>query len=279
MNPTPQCIGLIAGGGQFPLLVAQEARSQGLRVAAVGFSGHSNPEMAREADAWEVIKLGHLGRLIDFFKQHGVTRIVMAGTISKPRAMDLKSLGLDWRAAKLLARLTLRGDDQILRAVAEELSSEGLPVVPAHTLLPGLVTPAGVLGRVRPTQAVLKDLGLAWRTAKELGRLDVGQCVVVRRGVVAAVEALEGTDETIRRGCGLAGPRCVAVKVFKPGQTERIDLPSVGLATIELLRDFKALALGVEAGRSLFFDRERALAEADRAGLAVVGLTQDPSVP
>lgn len=270
-----QVIGLIAGGGQFPLLVARAAKAQGFRVAALGFSGHSNLEVAREADAWEEMKIGQLGRLIDYLKAQGASRVVMAGSIDKPRAMDFKNIRPDIRAAKLLAKLALKGDDQILRGLVRELEDDGLPVVPAHVLLPDLITPAGVLTRTQPSGPVQKDLDFALATARELGRLDIGQCVVVKRGMVAAVEALEGTDATIRRGCSLAGAKCVVVKMFKPGQTSRADLPSVGLATIELLREMKALALGVEAGKSLFFDRERALAEADRAGICVVGLSGD----
>ena len=270
-----QVIGLIAGGGQFPLLVARAAKAQGLRVAALGFSGHSNLEVAAEADAWTEMKIGQLGRLIEFFQDQGAARVVMAGSIDKPKAMDLKNIRPDIRAAKFLAKLALKGDDQILRGLVRELEGEGLSVVPAHVLLPGLLTPAGVLTRTKPSKMVQKDLDFALATARELGRLDIGQCVVVKRGMVAAVEALEGTDATIRRGCALAGGKCVVVKMFKPGQSSRVDLPSVGLATIELLGEMKALALGVEAGKSLFFDRERALAEADRAGICVVGLGGD----
>ncbi len=270
-----QVIGLIAGGGQFPLLVARAAREQGLTVAAVGFAGYSNAEVAQVAQAWSELKIGQLGRLIDFFKAHGVSRVLMAGSIDKSMAMSFKNIRPDIRAAKLLARLALKGDDQLFRGLVQELEGEGLPVVPAHTLLPQLLTPAGILTRTKPSTQAVKDLRLALATARELGRLDIGQCVVVKRGIVAAVEALEGTDATIRRGCSLAGAKCVAVKVFKPGQSKRVDLPSVGLATIEILREFKAIALGVEAGQSLFFDREQALAVADRAGIAVVGISGD----
>lgn len=262
-------VGIIAGGGQFPILVARGVRSSGGRVVAVGFPRNTDSGVAAEVDAFCELKLGQLGRLIDFFRAQGVSRVVMAGTINKARALDIRP---DWRAAKVLVRLVGKGDDALLRAVATELESEGFPVVGPHEVAPELLTPAGVLTRRAPSDEQWADIRYGWPLAKRVGELDIGQTIVVKKQVVAAVEALEGTDEAVARGLSLAGPGAVVVKVFKPGQEERVDMPSVGLRTIELMARHGAGCLAVEAGRSLFFDREGALALADREGVVVVGV-------
>jgi DUF1009 family protein len=148
-------------------------------------------------------------------------------------------------------------------------------VVPAHSYLPELLTPEGVMTRREPDEREWEDLRYGWKIAKELGRMDIGQCVVIREGIVSAVEALEGTDPTIARGCSLGGAGCVVIKVFKPGQQEQIDLPSLGLDTVKAMAEGKATCMGVEASRSLFFDRDEAIALADRSGIAIVGLTSE----
>lgn len=263
-------LGLIAGGGRFPFLIADGARKSGLRVVAVGFRSNTDPGLPAYVDEYQELRLGQLGKLIAFFKSHGVDRVFMGGTINKAGAMDIIP---DFRGARLLLKLGGKGDDALLRAISDELASEGMPVRRAHELIPELLTPEGFLAGRRPSPEIMADVRFGWSMAKELGRLDIGQTVVVRRQVVAAVEALEGTDSAIRRGCSLAGLGAVVVKVFKPGQDERLDLPSVGLTTIETMREAGATCLAVEAGRSLFFDREQALSAASRAGIAVIGVS------
>lgn len=266
-----ETVGIIAGGGQFPFLVARGARARGWRVVAAGFPGNTDPALEAEVDAYRLLKIGQLNKLIKYFSEQGVDRVVMAGTIAKARVMDMRP---DFRAARLLASLATRGDDSLLRALARELESENLPVAMAHEVVPELVTPAGVLTRKKPSAEVVADAVFGWTAAKHVGSLDVGQTVVVKKQVVAAVEALEGTDRAIRRGLELAGKGAVVVKVAKPGQDQRVDLPSVGLGTIELLAELKGACLAVEAGRSLFFDREAALALANRAGVCVIGVDE-----
>ncbi|EPR37470.1 protein of unknown function DUF1009 [Desulfovibrio sp. X2] len=264
-----ETVGIIAGGGQFPFLVAEGARAEGCRVAAVGFPRNTDPSLASRVDAYQELRLGQLGKLIAFFRAQGARRVIMAGSVNKARALDIRP---DLRAAKLLFRLAGKGDDALLRAVAEELEAEGFQVVRAHEVVPGLLTPEGVLTRRSPSEEEWADIRFGWPMAKRIGEMDIGQTIVVRKQVVVAVEALEGTDVAVERGCTLAGPGAVVVKVFKPGQEERVDLPSVGLRTIELLARLQAGCLAVEAGRSLFFDRDEALAMADKAGLVVVGI-------
>lgn len=272
MSQSKSTIGLIAGGRQFPMLIARGVKEHGHRLVAVGFSGHSNMEVAEVADAWRELKLGKLGKLIRFFKDEGVEQVIMAGTIDKPSAMDVGLL--DMRAAKLIFSLRNKGDSSILGALAREFEKEGMSVAPAHELVPELLTPEGVLTRRQPSEREWDDLRFGWKLAKEMGRLDVGQCVVVREGIVAAVEALEGTDRALERGCSFGGEGCVAVKVFKPGQEERIDLPSAGTDTINRLAQGKAVCFGIEAGKSLLFDQEEAVRLADKHGIAIVGLSE-----
>jgi hypothetical protein len=273
MSEPVTTIGLIAGGRQFPILVARGVKAHGYRLVVAGFTGHTNMDVVPYADVWQELKLGKLSRLIAFFRENGVERVIMAGTINKPKVMDVRHL--DMRAVKLLFRQKNKGDSAILGSLAEEFAREGMSVVPAHDYLPELLSPQGVMTRRGPDDREWEDLRYGWKIAKELGRLDIGQCVVLREGIVSAVEALEGTDAAIARGCGLGGPGCVVIKVFKPGQQEQVDLPSLGLDTVRAMIDGKATCLGVEAGRSLFFDRDEALALADSAGMAIVGLAAE----
>ncbi|MDR3639772.1 MAG: UDP-2,3-diacylglucosamine diphosphatase LpxI [Humidesulfovibrio sp.] len=276
MNAHPQkggkVIGLIAGGRQFPVLVAQGVKAQGHRLIVAGFTGHTNPDVYPLADASRELKLGQLTKLLDFLKENHVEQVVMAGTIHKPGVMDIRHF--DARAVKVLFSLKAKGDDAILRAVSGVLEAEGMALVPPQRFAQGLLTPPGVLTRRAPDEREWTDLRHGAELARALGRLDIGQCVVLREGIVAAVEALEGTDAAIRRGCELGGPGCVVVKVMKPGQEERVDLPSVGPDTVRVLAKGQGVCLGVEAGKSLFFDLEATVDAADRAGIAIVGLTQ-----
>lgn len=270
MSEQLSTIGLIAGGRQFPILVAQGVKARGGRLVVAGFTGHTNMDVVEYADVWQELKLGKLGKLINYFKSNGVDKIIMAGTINKPKVMDVRYL--DMRALKLIFKQKNKGDSAILGSLAAELEREGMPVVPAHEYLPELLTPVGTLTSREPDEREWEDLAFAWKIAKELGRMDIGQCLVVREGIVSAVEALEGTDATIRRGCELGGKGCVVIKVFKPGQQEQVDLPSLGMDTIKAMVEGGATCLGVEAGKSLFFDREQAISFAQDNGISIVGL-------
>ena len=261
-------IGLIAGGGQFPLLVADAARRLGMRVMAVAHVGETVPALAEKADEIVWIKLGQLGRLIRAFKKKGVRNAVMAGTITKKRMFE--NVMPDFRGLALMSKLAVFHDDDILRAVARELAREDIRVVSAAEYLPELLAPKGCLTRRRPSGSEADDIDFGWRVAKELGRLDIGQCVVVKRKTVVALEAMEGTDETIRRGGGLCREGAVVVKVCKPNQDLRFDLPSVGTETLHAMAGVRASVLAVEAGKTLMFDREEMIRIADRAGISIV---------
>ena len=265
-------IGIIAGSGQFPRIVAENARASGHGVAICGFQGHTDPALAEAADAFAMFYLGQFEKVIAFFRAHGVSRLCMAGAISKPRALDLRP---DMRAARILLSLRGKGDDALLRAIMGELEHEGFSVVQASSFSRELPCPKGVLSRRSPTPEEWADIAWGWPVAEALGRFDIGQSMVVKQGIVVAVECLEGTDAALRRGGELGGTGCVALKRFKPGQDDRADLPSVGLSTVRLLLEYGYSCLAVEADRTLFFDRKQAVELADAHNLCIVAVTED----
>lgn len=264
----------MAGSGQFPFLVARGARENGLRVVICGFHDNADPALEAEADAFMMLHLGQLGKLIDFFKKNNVDRACMAGAINKPKALELKP---DFRVAKLIFKLATgsKGDDAILRAVAEELRGEGISIVPPDELAPGLHTQPGIISAAKPDADIWHDIRYGWKIAKAVGELDIGQCVVVRSGMVVAVEGMEGTDATLTRGGELGGPGCTAVKVVKPGQDRRLDLPSIGAGTLELLARYRFACLAFDASGTLFFDRDKALTTAKQHAISVVAVPDD----
>ncbi len=266
-------IGIIAGSGQFPALAAKGARENGMRVFICGLHGNADPGLADLADAFVMVHLGQLGKLIDFFKSNGVKKACMAGAVSKPKALDIKP---DFRAAKLIFKLgSNKGDDAILRAVMEELKAEGIDMVAPDALAPSLRAGDGVLTRKRPDAELWADIRFGWGRAKAIGALDIGQCVVVRSGIVTAVEGIDGTDATLERGGRLGGAGCTLVKVVKPGQDTRLDMPSLGVGTVRLLAEYRFACLAFEAEGALFFDREEALALAEEHGIVVVAVPAD----
>lgn len=268
-DSSSRTLAIIAGSGDLPRLVMDGARRQGLRVVGLGFADETDPALAEELDAWIWLHLGQLGKLIAFCKKQGARQVVMAGKVHKTRAVNLRP---DWRAAKLLWKIKNTHDDEILRAVTAELESEGVAVASALDFLPHLRTPEGILTRRRPTAEEQADLDVGWPLAKSLGTMDIGQCLVMRKKTVVAAEAVEGTDATILRAGELAGPGCVVIKIFKPIQDMRLDLPTIGPQTIKVMIQAGASCLGVEAGHSLFLNLDESVALADQAGISIVGL-------
>lgn len=262
-------LAVIAGGGKLPRMVLEKARAKGLRVVGVGFAGETDRDLAEAMDDWKWLHLGQLGKLISFCKKQGASQVVMVGKVQKARAVDLRP---DWRATKLLWKVKSTQDDALLRAITAELESEGLRVVSTMEFLGDLLTPCGVLTKRAPSAQERADIDFGWPLARSIGDLDVGQCVVVRKRTVVTVEALEGTDMAILRAGELVGAGCVVVKIFKPIQDQRLDLPTIGSRTISTMIQAKATCLGVEAGRSIFVDLEQSIALAEEAGIAVVGL-------
>ncbi len=263
-------IGLIAGNGQFPLIFARAARSRGLSVYAVAHIGETVEELARQVDAIQWLHVGQIKKLIRFFKRNGVRVAAMIGGIRKTRMFtDVRP---DTKAIALFAAMRHTHDDGILRAFAEVLEKSGIRVLPSTELVPELLAQEGCWTRRRPSRAERADIELGWKLAKEVGRLGIGQCVVMGGGSVLAVEAIDGTDATIARGAGLGRGNAVVVKICKPNQDLRFDIPAVGVETVETMAAHGATALAVEAGRTVVFDREKMVAAADGAGIAIVAL-------
>jgi hypothetical protein len=257
-------IGLIAGSGRLPLLFAEAARRAGHAVVAVGHEGETDPSLS--AQAW--VKLGQLGRIAEILRAAGVTEAVFCGGLRKPRIIDLRP---DWLGLKALGRMRSFGDDAALRAIAQALEEEGVRIVPFLPLVPELLVPRGPLGRrtLGAEQRADAQAGLA--AARAIGQADIGQTVVVKRGVVLAVEAVEGTDACIARG-GALGKGAVVVKARKPQQDDRFDVPAIGPRTVEACAAAGCAALAVEAGTTLALDRGELVEKADRAGIAVEGI-------
>ena len=261
-------IGLVAGGGKFPLMIAEAARSMGFRVAAVAHIGETRPSLTEEVDSIEWVKLGQLGKVIKSLKKKGVKKALMAGTITKKRMFD--GARPDIKALSLMAKLAIYHDDGILRGIAREFALEGIEIVSSTSFLPELSAPVGCLTKKRPSKSEKGDIDFGWKMAKELGRMDIGQCVVVREKTVLAVEAMEGTDETIMRGGAIAREKAVVVKVSKPNQDLRFDMPSVGLETVKIMSEVGASVLAVEAHKTLIFEKAEMIDLANKAGISVV---------
>ena len=269
-----ESIGVIAGGGAFPILVAEAARRRGCRTVAVAHEGETLPELAEHVDEIVWVRLGQLGALIRAFRNRGVRQVLMAGTISKHRMFH--RVRPDLKGLSVMSRMAVFHDDGILRAVARELEKENIVVVPSTHFLPDLMAPQGVLTSRRPGKGERADIRFGWRMAKELGRLDIGQCVVVRRKTVVALEAMEGTDEVLRRAAKLVnGAAMRLVKVSRRRQHLLFDVPVVGLQTIDVMRETGTTALAVDAGQTLLLDRDELLDRADQSGITIVGFPPD----
>jgi len=265
-------IGILAGGGQFPFLFVKAAQKAGRRVVVVAHKGETEQRVADLADTAIWIKLGQLGKVISFFKNEGVRETVFLGTIKKTKIF--RDIMPDLKAITLWNKIDRKQDDAILRAIATTLENEGIRVIESTYYLRHLLFPQGVLTKKKPTKKQRQDIEFGWQNARAIGEMDIGQCVVVRDCTVLAVEAIEGTDAAILRGGKLAKEKAVVVKVRKPGQDFRFDLPATGLKTIEILKSVNGAVLAVEAGQSLIFDREKMIQAADEAGIIVVGVSE-----
>jgi len=266
-------IGLIAGSGQFPLIFCKAAKARGYTVYALGFIKEASPGLDRYVETMEWAHLGQLKKLIKFFKKNQVHEAVMLGAITKTRMFtDVKP---DLKAIALVAGMRHTHDDGILSAFADTLEKEGISIRPSTFLVPDLLAQEGCWTRRKPSGSERADIEVGWEMAKAIGRLDIGQCVVVKGGSVVAVEAIDGTDATIRRGGTLADGGAVVVKVCKPTQDTRFDMPAVGTETIAVMAEAGVSALALEAGRAVVFEKKEMIAHANRHGIAIVALSSD----
>jgi DUF1009 family protein len=262
--------GLIAGNGRFPILVLDEARKAAVEFVVAAIKEETDPEVERLANRVEWVGVGQLGRLIKFFKSEKVTHAVMAGQVKHHQIFRLSALP-DLRMARLLARLPNKKTDTLIGAVADELAREGITLVDSTVFLQPLIPEEGVLTRRTPTKDERSDIDYGFEIAHEIARLDLGQTIAVKDRAVIAIEAMEGTDAVISRAGGIArGRPFVVVKVAKPNQDMRFDVPVIGLPTIEVMDRAGATAICVTANKTLLFDKKELLALADRFGIAVV---------
>lgn len=268
--------GLIAGNGRFPFLVLEGARSQGIEMAVIALKEEASPELEKIAKHLHWVSLGELSKTIELMHQEGVTQAVMAGQVQHNKIFS--SIRPDWKLAKLLFSLPRKNTDSLIGAVARVLEDEGIRLVDSTLFLKPLVPDAGVLTRRAPNEHEAEDIAYGRALAQQIAGMDIGQTVVIADRACVAVEAMEGTDEVIARAARIAaGKPLVVVKVSKPRQDMRFDVPVVGLPTIEQMRGAGATALAVDAGRTLLFDRPKLIELADAAGIAIEAFS--PAVP
>jgi hypothetical protein len=274
--------GLIAGNGRFPFLVLEGARSQGIDMAVIAIKEEADPELSKRTHRLHWVSLGELSRTIDLLHQEGVTQAVMAGQVKHNKIFS--AIRPDWKLAKLLFALPKKNTDSLIGAVAKVLQDDGIQLVDSTVFLKPLLPEVGVLTRRSPSEEESADMAYGLGIARSIAGLDIGQTAVVSSQACVAVEAMEGTDETITRAARIAaGKPLVVAKVSKPGQDMRFDVPVVGLLTIATMKSAGATALAIVAQRTLLFDREELIAAANDAGIAIQAflpeLASEPNAP
>jgi DUF1009 family protein len=266
---TPEVLGIIAGNGVYPRLLADSGRKAGVkRIVAAAFTGETEPALEQTVDLLEWMRVGQLSRLLKFFREENIHQAIMAGQIAPRNLFDLRP---DWKALLMLARLKQRNAESIFAAIADELGKIDIELLPATTFLEDYLAGAGLIAGTQLSRREEEDVDLGWKTAKEVARLDVGQTVIVKNGTVLAVEGFEGTNEAIKRGGALGREGAVMVKVAKPNQDMRFDVPVIGVETIRVASEAKIRVIALEAGKTLLLERDAIVDLAQRAGISIVG--------
>jgi DUF1009 family protein len=270
--------GLIAGNGRFPFLVLEGARSQGLEMAVIALKEEASPELEKLATRIHWVSLGELSKAIDLMHAEGVTRAVMAGQVKHNKIFS--AIRPDWKLAKLLFSLPRKNTDALIGAVVRVLEEEGIQLVDSTLFLKPLLPEAGVLTRRSPDEREAADIAYGLRVARHIAAIDIGQTVVISDGACVAVEAMEGTDESVARAARIvAGKPLVVVKVSKPKQDMRFDVPVIGLPSIEHMAQAGVTALAIDAGRTLLFDRPQLIALADAKNIAIQAVSPPAAEP
>jgi len=265
---TPDALGIIAGSGVYPLLLADAARVAGVKkIIVAAFNNETSPDITNRADEIEWLRVGQLGRLLTFFRNANVRHTIMAGQIAPG---NLFSLRPDFKAIFLLARLKQRNAASIFGAIADQLAQNQVDLLPATTFLEHLLAPRGHIAGPRLKEREEDDIIFGFEIAKQLSALDIGQTIIVKNGTVLAVEAFEGTNEAIRRGGLLGRKNAIAVKVTKPDQDMRFDVPVIWTETLQVAAEAKLRAIAVEAGRTLLLERVALIAAAERQKITIV---------
>jgi len=268
---TPKTLAIIAGNGVYPQAMAQAARAAGVaRLAAAAFENETNPALAPLVDEIEWMRVGQLGRLLGFLQKSGASHAVMSGQIHPRNLFDLRP---DIKALVVLARLPRRNAESIFGAIAEEMKGIGVELLPATIYMEEHLAPAGLIAGPRLKPRDEDDLRYGFQVAKESSRLDIGQTVVVKNGTILAVEAFEGTNSAIRRGGELGRKDAKMIKVSKPNQDFRFDVPVIGPLTLEAARDARLRAIGIEAGKTLLLEKDKLTALAGEYRISIFGLT------
>ena len=267
-----QTLGLIAGNGMMPVEIIRHCNKHNIPIFVVGLESFATEEQLSEAPHL-FAKIGEAGKILKTFKEHNVHNIVLAGGIKRP---SFKELIPDWEGMKIAAKLALKkmSDDNLFRAVMDEIESRGFKVVGIEEVVPDMLFQEGIYGKIKPNKEDMDDITRGWTVAKAIGAVDVGQAVVVREGLVLAMEAIEGTDMVLSRAAHLRKPgkAPVMVKVLKPGQDMRVDLPAIGLQTMEMFVKYGIGGIAVEAGGILLIEKDAVIKKADENGIFIIGL-------
>jgi DUF1009 family protein len=265
---TPDTLGIIAGNGVYPRLLAEAARRAGVkRIVAAAFTDETDERLTDKVDEVQWMRVGQLGKLISCFRNAGVSNAIMAGQIAPKNLFDLRP---DWKTLLLLARLKRRNAESIFAAIGDELGRAGITLLPATSFLEDCLAPAGLIAGGKLSRREEQDVAFGFEIAREVSRLDIGQTVLVKNGTVLAVEGFEGTNEAIKRGGALAGKNAIMVKVAKPSQDMRFDVPVIGVATVEVATEAKLRVIAIEAQRTLLLEKDALIASAERANLSIV---------
>lgn len=268
VNPV---IGIIAGNGRFPLLAMKEARAQGYRVVLCAVQDEASPVLEKMADACRWVKIGQLGKMAQFFRSEGVHEALMAGKIEKVRLFQ-ENVRPDLSMVKVLFKAKDFKDDSLLAGIADYLHGQGVDLLDSTVFMKHALPPAGVLGSKKPGREILEDIAFGFEIAKASAGLDIGQTAVVKKKAVLAIEAIEGTDAAIVRGGRLGNGKVTVVKVAKPNQDMRFDVPAVGLGTLRALTEARAAAFAFEAGKTIFLDQGEFIKGANKQGIVVFGV-------
>ncbi len=264
----PNTLGIIAGNGVYPRLLVDAARRSGVRkIVAAAFTDETDDRLAAKVEEIHWMRVGQLGKLIACFRAAGVANAIMAGQIAPKNLFDLRP---DWKTLLLLARLKRRNAESIFAAIGDELVREGITLLPATSFLEDCLAPSGLIAGRKLSRREEDDITFGFEIAREVSRLDIGQTVVVKNGTVLAVEGFEGTNETIKRGGTLGGKNAVMVKVAKPGQDMRFDVPVIGVATVDVAAEAHLRVIAIESGRTLLLEKEALVESAERANISIV---------
>jgi DUF1009 family protein len=265
---SPENLGIIAGNGVYPRLVADAARKAGVKkIIAAAFRGETDPVLGQHLDVLEWMRVGQLGRLLKCFRSHGIHHAIMAGQIAPKNLFDLRP---DLKALILLGKLKERNAESIFAAIADELAKVEIDLLPATTFLEDSLAQPGVIAGPKLSPRQEHDVELGWNAAKEIARLDIGQTIIIKNGTIVAVEALEGTNEAIKRGGRLAREGAVMVKVSKPNQDMRFDVPVIGVGTIRVAAESEVRVIAVESGKTLLLEQDAVIALANSSNMSVV---------